>query len=165
MNALVYIGIGSNLNDPVAQVQRAITALAHTAGVCLLRHSPWYRTEPLGPPGQEDYINGVAELETQLEPEELLHALQAIEQQQGRVRLQRWGSRTLDLDILLYGNRHIDTPTLTIPHREIAQRNFVLCPLADLSPELIFPDGRPLQQLLANCPSQGIVRLSDGSNM
>lgn len=164
MSVLAYIGIGSNLDDPEAQVRRAVDALADTTGIERVRHSPWYRTEPLGQPGQGDYINGVAELETRLEPEALLHALQAIEQRQSRVRLERWGPRTLDLDILLYGDRHIDTPTLTIPHREMAQRSFVLRPLADLAPDLVLPDGRSLRHLLANCPSRGIVRLSDGSS-
>lgn len=163
MSAVAYVGIGSNLDNPSKQVRQAITTLAHTPGIQLLRHSPWYRTAPIGPAGQDDYINGVAELETRLEPEALLTALQGIEQQQGRVRVERWGSRTLDLDIVLYGNLQIDTPRLTVPHREMSRRGFVLRPLADLVPDLILPDGRPLRTLLASCPSGGIVRLSNGS--
>jgi len=164
MSAIAYIGIGSNLDNPAAQVRRAVATLADTPGIRLLRHSPWYRTAPIGPPGQDDYINGVAELETALEPEMLLDALQAIEQQHGRVRLERWGSRTLDLDIVLYSDLEIHTPRLTVPHREMSRRGFVLQPLADLVPHLVLPDGRSLQTLLASCPLHGIVRLSNGSS-
>lgn len=163
MSALAYVGIGSNLDSPAAQVNRAIETLARTPGIELLRYSPWYHTAPLGPPGQDHYINGVAELDTQLEPEALLTALQEIERQQGRVRAERWGARTLDLDIVLYGDRQIDTSRLTIPHREMSRRGFVLRPLADLVPDLILPDGQSLQTLVANCPMDGIVRLSNGN--
>lgn len=165
MSAIVYVGIGSNLDHPAEQVQRAIAAIACTPDIRLLRHSPWYRTAPIGPAGQDDYINGIAELETNLAPEALLQALQAIELRQGRVRAERWGARTLDLDIILYDNIEMDTPALTIPHREMRQRGFVLQPLADLVPDFILPDGQPLKTLLASCPLRGIVRFSDGSSL
>lgn len=155
-----YIGLGSNLDDPQAQLQRAIEALGTLSESRLTAVSHLYRSTPMGPADQPDYINAVAMLDTCLSPLELLDALQAIEQAQGRVRgAERWGPRTLDLDLLLYGTQQIDSERLQVPHPGLAERNFVLGPLSELSPELVLPDGRSLRQLLAECNLHGLERL------
>lgn len=158
-----YIGLGSNLNHPRAQLERALEALAGLPDSELVGCSPFYRSAPMGPPGQPDYLNAVAALDTRLEPEALLDALQAIEQVQGRVRLERWGPRTLDLDILLYGKRRIDSARLTVPHSGIAERAFVLYPLADLAPQLTIPALGSMAELKARCAPMALWRL-DGEN-
>jgi 2-amino-4-hydroxy-6-hydroxymethyldihydropteridine diphosphokinase len=158
----VFVGLGSNLGHPLAQLESAIASLRRLPQTQIIAISPWYRSTPLGPAGQPDYINGVAELCTSLEPEPLLDSLQSIELGHHRHRGQRWGPRTLDLDILLFDDIAINTPRLIIPHPEIANRNFVLIPLADLAPDLTLPDGITLKRLLANVPATGIVPLSGG---
>lgn len=159
MPVIAYIGLGSNLDDPITQVTTALAELDAVALSHVRRASSLYRSDPMGPPDQPDYINAVAELETGLEPLALLHALQAIEQAHQRVRLQRWGARTLDLDLLLYGDSRIDLAKLTVPHPGIAERNFVLLPLAEIAPDLVLPGLGSLAALLANCPLSGIERL------
>lgn len=154
-----FIGLGSNLNDPLAQVTLAIESLSKLAASKLVRHSPWYRSSPIGPDGQEDYINGVAQLDTALSPLELLDALQAIEAQQQRIRREHWGPRTIDLDILLFDQQTIDTPRLTVPHREMFNRNFVLQPLADIAQSLVLPDGSSLTSRLNCCPANELEKL------
>ncbi len=152
-----WIGIGSNLEQPLWQVRSALDELTSVPRTRLLAASSLYRSEPMGPQDQPDYINAVARLETQLEAEALLDALQAIETAHGRVRSgEHWGPRTLDLDILLYGSERIATPRLTVPHPGIAQRNFVLYPLAEIDPELELPGVGSLQMLLAHCPVTGL---------
>jgi 2-amino-4-hydroxy-6-hydroxymethyldihydropteridine diphosphokinase len=155
----VYVGLGSNLEDPLLQVQAALSALDRLADTQLINHSPWYRSKAVGPGEQPDYINGVAELETSLPPEQLLSDLHGIEIAQGRIRNERWAARTIDLDILLYGNQIVATDRLRIPHPRLHQRNFVLYPLADLAPLLVFPDGRKLATLVAECPNTDIEKL------
>lgn len=153
-----YIGLGSNLDDPQAQLAKAIAALRNLPESRLTALSRVYRSCPMGPADQPDYLNAVVMLDTRLEPEALLDALQAIEKEQRRVRgPQRWGPRTLDLDLLLYGAEVIDTDRLKVPHPGIAERNFVLYPLSDIAPELVLPDGRSLRELLAQCPQNGIA--------
>lgn len=154
-----FIGLGSNLNDPLAQVTQAIKSLSQLPNSRFINHSCWYRSSPVGPGDQDDYINGVAQLETSLNPAELLSALQAIEAQQQRVRREHWGPRTLDLDILLIDQETIDTPNLTVPHKELFKRNFVLQPLADIAPTLVFPDGSSLASRLNSCPANELARL------
>lgn len=162
MSSRCYIGLGSNQSDPAAQLSRAYEALAALPDTALLRCSRPYRSAPLGPQDQPDYINAVALLETALAPLALLDRLQRIEQQQGRIRTgERWGPRTLDLDILLYGNQQIDCERLHVPHDHMHARPFVLYPLAELDPDLIMPDGTPLQHLLKKCPAEGIEALAD----
>ena len=156
--ALAYIGLGSNLEDPLAQVTRAFGELAELPLTRLAARSAIYSSLPIGPE-QPDYINAVAQLDTQLEPLALLDALQAIEQAHQRVRIQHWVPRTLDLDLLLYGDETIDLERLKVPHPYLAQRSFVLYPLADISPDLHLPDGTPLADLLSRCPPDGLVRL------
>ncbi len=155
-----YVGLGANLDDPAAHVRRALLELDRLPGTRLAAASPLYRSPPLGPADQPDYVNAVARLETVLEPLALLHALQALEAAHGRVRGgERWGPRPLDLDLLLYGGAVIDTPRLTVPHPGLYDRAFVLYPLADIEPQLVFPDGRSLAQALARCPGDGLRRL------
>lgn len=158
----VYIGLGSNLADPVGQLQRAMQALAEVAHSHLVAVSSFYGSDPLGPADQPRYVNAVARLDTALAPLALLDALQAIEQQHGRERkAERWGPRTLDLDILVFGQRLIDEPRLQVPHYHLHARPFVLYPLAELVPEgLQLPDGRHLHSLLEHCPMMGLERLS-----
>ncbi|QIB64870.1 2-amino-4-hydroxy-6-hydroxymethyldihydropteridine diphosphokinase [Kineobactrum salinum] len=153
------IGLGSNLQDPAAQLQAAVDALARLPDSTLTAGSALYRSAAVGPGIQPDYLNAVAVLETALTPEALLDALQAIEQARGRRRTLRWGPRTLDLDILLYGDRQIRLPRLQVPHPAMARRHFVLYPLADVcDPRQPLPCGRTLEQLLAECPRQELER-------
>lgn len=156
-----YIGIGSNLAHPHAQVLRAVEGLRAIPASRLLAVSPWYGSHPVGgPTGQPDYINGVACLQTRLAPLALLDALQAIEQQQGRERHTRWGARTLDLDLLLYGDDSIDDERLTVPHPRLAERAFVLVPLADLAPGLQLPNGCSVASLLRQTATAGLWPLA-----
>ena len=157
---LSYIGLGSNLADPVMQVRQAISAIATLPSSKLQAQSPLYISKPMGPSDQPDYINAVVALETTLTPLELLDAMQSIEQVQGRVREgQRWGPRTLDLDILLYGQEVINQLRLQVPHPGLTERSFVLYPLASIAPELVIPNHGSLRDLLANCPDDGLERL------
>lgn len=156
-----WIGLGSNLGDSLATVQDACDMMADLPGTRLLRRSGWYRSAPMGPQDQDDFINGVAELETLLEPEALLDGLQAIEQAHGRERGRRWGPRTLDLDILLYGERRIDSERLTVPHPGIRQRNFLLYPLRELEPNLDIPGQGRVDELAAAIGEAGLERLAD----
>ncbi|WP_439860916.1 2-amino-4-hydroxy-6-hydroxymethyldihydropteridine diphosphokinase [Pseudomonas sp. MBLB4136] len=157
----VYIGLGSNLAEPLQQLRGALAALAELPQSQLSATSSFYASDPLGPADQPRYVNAVAALDTALSPLTLLDALQAIELNQGRTRkAERWGPRTLDLDILLFGQRRLDEPRLTVPHYHMHARPFVLYPLAELAPDLVLPDGRALQQLLDVCPFQGLERLA-----
>lgn len=155
-----YIGLGSNLSGPVEQLTHALDSLAHVSGITLSQVSPFYTSKPMGPQDQPDYVNAVAEIVTRLSPHRLLDCLQAIEQQQGRLRLQHWGARTVDLDLLLYGEQQIHDDRLTVPHPGIAERDFVLRPLSDLvPPDFTIPGVGVIEQLLANCPSYDLIRL------
>jgi 2-amino-4-hydroxy-6-hydroxymethyldihydropteridine diphosphokinase len=156
---LAYIGLGSNLDDPLAQVQRAIMELENIPRTNVQATSALYRSSAVGPGEQPDYINAAALLNTELTPLALLDALQAIEQDHKRVRHEHWGPRTLDLDILLLDQQTIDSERLKVPHPYLTQRNFVLYPLADIAPELLLPDGTALKDLLAQCPQDGLERL------
>jgi 2-amino-4-hydroxy-6-hydroxymethyldihydropteridine diphosphokinase len=165
---IAYIALGANLDDPERQVRSAIRDLATLPQTDLVASSPLYRTAPVGPPGQPDYINAVARLVTGLSPRDLLEALQAVEIAHGRLRDgTRWGPRALDLDILLYGERRIDEPGLCIPHPEMSRRAFVLVPLADVAPIwLQIPGEGGLAELLMRCPRDGIEPLgSPGSGL
>lgn len=144
---LCYIGLGANLNDPQQQLELALLALAQLPNSRLLRVSSMYGSKPLGPQDQPDYHNAVAEITTSLSPLELLDALQAQEQQQGRIKRRHWGERCIDLDILLYGNDIIQHPRLNIPHLELKKRSFVVVPLHELIPTLTLPDGDKLAEL------------------
>jgi 2-amino-4-hydroxy-6-hydroxymethyldihydropteridine diphosphokinase len=155
----IYIGMGSNLADPAEQLRSAVNALAQLPQTELVGVSAFYQSDSLLP-GQPRYTNAVAALHSTLAPLDLLDALQAIENEQGRERLERWGPRTLDLDIVLFGDRLIDEPRLKVPHYHLQERAFVLYPLAELAPEdLRLADGRTLSDLLAACPFVGLERL------
>lgn len=152
--ALAYVGLGSNLEDPQGQILCALEALSVLPDCVLIARSELYVTTPLGPVAQPEYINAAATLATRIPPLELLEALQRIERIQGRRRDgTRWGPRTLDLDLLLYGDRHLCGPRLRLPHPEIHRRAFVLVPLAQIAPEgLVIPGQGRLGDLLASCP-------------
>ncbi|CAI8977932.1 2-amino-4-hydroxy-6-hydroxymethyldihydropteridine diphosphokinase [Pseudomonas sp. fls2-241-R2A-110] len=155
----IYIGMGSNLADPAEQLRSAVNALAQLPQTELVGVSAFYQSDSLLP-GQPRYTNAVAALHSTLAPLDLLDALQAIENEQGRERLERWGPRTLDLDIVLFGDRLIDEPRLKVPHYHLQERAFVLYPLAELAPaDLRLADGRTLSDLLAACPFVGLERL------
>ncbi|CAH0310161.1 2-amino-4-hydroxy-6-hydroxymethyldihydropteridinepyrophosphokinase [Pseudomonas sp. Bi70] len=154
-----YIGLGSNLAEPAEQLRQALAALQQLPRTCLAAVSSFYVSDSLLP-GQPRYSNAVAALDTELQPLQLLDALQAIELDQGRERVERWGPRTLDLDILLFGQRLIDEPRLHVPHYQMHLRAFVLYPLAEIAADLELPDGRPLGELLAACPFEGLERLT-----
>ena len=156
---LAYVGLGSNLDDPYKQVTQAFAELAEIPATRVLNRSAIYRSRAVGPGNQPDYINAVALLKTDLAPLALLDSLQAIEQAHNRVRIEHWGPRTLDLDILLLDNQIITSERLKVPHRYLAQRSFVLYPLADIEPELKLPDGTYLRELIAECPQDGLERL------
>ncbi len=134
-----YVALGSNLADPVQQLERAFDALAGLPETSLVARSSLYRSAPFGPVAQPDFINAVVALRTSLGARALLDRLQAIERSQGREREERWGPRTLDLDLLVYGAEVIDEPWLTVPHPGIVERNFVLLPLKEIAPDLVIP--------------------------
>lgn len=146
---LAYIAIGSNLASPLEQVNAAVQAIGEIPDSRVVAVSSFYRTPPLGPQDQPDYLNAAVALETALAPDVLLSHTQRIELQQGRVRkAERWGPRTLDLDIMLFGQESIHTDTLTVPHYDMHNRGFMLWPLYEIAPSLHFPDGITLQQRL-----------------
>ena len=154
-----YIGLGANLAQPLAQLQQAVAALRLLPASQLVAVSSFYGSKPMGPQDQPDYVNAVAALDTELSAEALLDALQQIEQQQGRQRKdERWGPRTLDLDILLYGDDIINSERLTVPHYGLKQREFVLYPLAEIAPNLRLPDGSVLSSLLQQVPLNGLQK-------
>lgn len=146
---LAYIAIGSNLASPLEQVNAAITALGEIPHSQIVARSAFYRTPPLGPQDQPDYLNAAVALDTTLDADTLLDHTQRIELAQGRVRkAERWGPRTLDLDIMLFGDEVINTPRLTVPHYDMHNRGFMLWPLFEIAPEVLFPDGTPLACVL-----------------
>jgi len=151
-----WIGLGSNLDGPREHVARALEELESLPLTRRVAASRLYASRPVGPADQPDYVNAVAHLVTRLSPLALLDQLQALEQRHGRVRGRRWGPRTLDLDLLLYDDRRLTLPRLTLPHPEMARRAFVLVPLAELAPSLAL-DGKPLARLAAELESQDLA--------
>ncbi|MEA3411281.1 MAG: 2-amino-4-hydroxy-6-hydroxymethyldihydropteridine diphosphokinase [Pseudomonadota bacterium] len=159
-----YIGIGSNLGDPRKQVLSAYRELAAIPSCRLVARSALYASAPMGPKDQPDYINSAAAIETSLAPGKLLSRLQVIEDRHGRVRGPvRWGPRTLDLDLLVYGKLELDTAELTLPHPGLHKRCFVLCPLADLGVDIVVPGLGTVHDLLGRTDCRGIVRLDEGT--
>jgi 2-amino-4-hydroxy-6-hydroxymethyldihydropteridine diphosphokinase len=156
---IAWIGIGANLGDARANVLDAIERLARLPGARLVQASSLYRTAPIDSSG-DDYVNAVAALDTTLDAHALLQALLAIEQAHGRERPYRNAPRTLDLDLLLYGDEIIiDPPTLIVPHPRMHERAFVLAPLAEVAPDLVIPGRGPVRPLLAAIKDQGITKL------
>ena len=157
MSTLAYIGLGANLGDARQTIAAAIQTLRESSGILNLRQPPLYSSDPVDAQGPV-FINTVVALDTTLEPLSFLDLLQAIEQEHGRERPYRNAPRTLDLDLLLYGTRTIDTPRLTVPHPRMHQRAFVLRPLQDLAPDLQLVQGS-FTTLLARCQDQKLERL------
>ena len=155
-----YVGVGSNLDDPRAQVLRACERLAHLPGTRLELSSPLYRSRPLGPIAQPDFVNAVAGLLTQLEPRSLLAELRALETVLGRPpEHQLWGPRVIDLDLLSYARERRSEPELMLPHPGIPERNFVLYPLADIAPDLDLPGLGRVAELAGRVTAEGLARL------
>lgn len=155
-----YIALGSNLDDPTAQLNRAVSKIDQLNHTSVVACSKLYRSDPVGPADQPDYRNAVIKIETQLSPIELLDALQDIEQLHGRVRSRFWGERTLDLDILLFNNEVIESERLTVPHYQMHLRSFVLFPLLDVAANLLLPCGASVQQLAHNIGMAGLEAIS-----
>lgn len=159
----VYIGLGSNLSgsmgDPQKQIQTALAKISDHSEIHQLNTSSFYRTSPVGPQDQPDFINAVAQVKTSLKPLALLDYLQKIENEHGRERKEHWGARTLDLDILIFGQQSIHNTRLIIPHPRIEERAFVLVPLLEVKPNFSSASGKSTADLLAKCSDQGIVKL------
>ncbi|MFM7625798.1 MAG: 2-amino-4-hydroxy-6-hydroxymethyldihydropteridine diphosphokinase [Gammaproteobacteria bacterium] len=155
-----YIGLGSNLGDPVARLRAALDAIAALPGVTALIASPFYRTTPFGPVVQPDFVNAAAGVLTTLDPGSLHAELRGLEQRLGRrPPRERWGPREIDLDLLVHGAARCDTPVLTLPHPGIPQRDFVLYPLRDIAPDLLVPGLGPVRGLAARVEDRGATRL------
>jgi 2-amino-4-hydroxy-6-hydroxymethyldihydropteridine diphosphokinase len=158
----VYLGLGSNLADPISQLRRARAEIAHLDGVSERAFSSLYRSAPMGPADQPDYVNAVMAVDVTLDAHELLRALQAIELAHGRDRSgERWGARTLDIDVLLYGQEQLHSDVLIVPHPGVSEREFVLYPLKEIAdPDLEIPGRGRLADLVARCPRRGLEALS-----
>jgi 2-amino-4-hydroxy-6-hydroxymethyldihydropteridine diphosphokinase len=156
-----FIALGSNLQQPQQQVQQAFSELASLPKTRLIKHSSLYRTAPVGYDNQPDFINAAAEIETELAPLELLHALLALESTHGRERPFPNAPRVLDLDLLLYDDMVMNTAELTLPHPRMHERGFVLLPLAEIAPDLIIPKYGNITQLAQTCIDQGVEKVSN----
>lgn len=157
----VYIGLGSNLDGPRERLTRAVESLRGIPETSVADVSSYYRSKPVGPQGQPDFVNAVAALDTKLDALELLGHLQSIENSQNRDRTgQRWGPRTLDLDILLYGDQRIDTDDLKVPHPEMHRRGFVLLPLSEIAPQLTIPGSGPVTELLSRVDTTDLQKIT-----
>ncbi len=162
---IVYIAIGSNQGDAAANCRQAIQIIAADGRNCLLKGSPFYRTEPVGVKDQEWFVNGAIAVESSMGAKELLDFLLAIEKRMGRVRTIRWGPRLIDLDILFYGDKIIQEEGLTIPHPLLHERKFVLLPLQDIAPHFKHPIlEKTVSQLLGELQGNGIVLPLEGGN-
>jgi 2-amino-4-hydroxy-6-hydroxymethyldihydropteridine diphosphokinase len=160
MRVQAFIALGSNLHNPIAQITRAFEQLAALPETQLVRQSSLYYTAPVGYDNQPDFINAAAEISTTLDPLTLLHALLALEAGAGRERPFPNAPRVLDLDLLLYDGRVINTPELTLPHPRMHERGFVLLPLAEIAPELEIPGKGRISELLAACSDHGVEKLA-----
>lgn len=161
MTDVAYIGLGSNLAEPAEQINSARQEIGVLDRVEEIAFSSLYRSPPMGPQNQPDYINAVMAVRTGLSPIELLRQLQAIENHHGRVREERWGARTLDLDLLLYGERQISEADLVVPHPGISERAFVLYPLQEIAEaDLLIPGYGLLKELVEQCPLAGLHKIT-----
>jgi 2-amino-4-hydroxy-6-hydroxymethyldihydropteridine diphosphokinase len=160
-----FIGVGSNLSDPILQVQRAIREIDEIAETTLVNVSSLYESAPIGFAGQNAFINAVVEVETALTPQQLMRALLDIEAWHHRVRAEKNGPRTLDLDILLFSDRQLDSEDVTLPHARAHERAFVLLPLLELAPDIFIPGRGLARQFLPAVQHQQIQRLYDPANV
>jgi len=156
----VYIGLGSNLDDPQSQLKKAIIEMKMVPSTSVVKSSSFYRSKPVGPQEQPDYVNAVVELDTELSASVLLDYLQAIENDHGRERKVKWGARTLDLDILLFGDETINDDLLRVPHVEMQNRGFVLLPLNEIFPDCIIPGVGSVSSLLQQDNADDLVKLT-----
>lgn len=162
LSHLVYIGLGSNLSDPLSQLNLSLSQLQQHPDLSLETVSSFYRSKPLGPADQPDFINAVAKFKTGLAPMALLRCLQGIENNLHRNRnTKRWGPRTIDLDILTYDNDTVNTPELTIPHSQIKLRNFVILPFSEIAEGFQLPCGDSLSSLAKTCSKNGIIKIQN----
>lgn len=161
MPHLAYLGVGSNLGDKIEQCRKAISEVLAIPGHRLIAQSSFYKTQPVGYPNQDWFINGVIQIETDLEPQELLRRLKEIEFKMGRKETTRWGPRSIDLDLLLYDDLEMKTEELEIPHPRLKERQFVLIPLVEISPNLIHPTlGKTMKELLLEIrEDQGVEKI------
>lgn len=160
LSDVAYIGLGSNLGQPVENLKSALQAIETHGQMVLNASSNFYSSSPMGPKDQPDYVNAVCRVKTSLQPQELLAILQDIENKHGRERIgDRWGPRTLDLDILLYNDLILNTQNLTLPHYGMQDREFVLVPLFEIAPDMIMQDGRSLASWVAKCNLDGLYRI------
>ncbi len=161
----VYVGLGSNMQTPEEQLKSALQHMNSHESMSIEKVSHFYLSAPMGPQDQASYVNAVCKLHTSLAALDLLEHLQEIENVHGRIRQgERWGPRTLDLDILLFNNLNIKENKLTVPHYGMAEREFVLVPLFEIEPDMIMHDGRPLSAWVADCPLNGLKRLKHQVN-
>lgn len=160
MSDIAYIGLGSNIEQPETQLHKALLNIQAHEQISIQLCSHSYASAPMGPKNQPDYVNAVCKITTSLTPIELLDALQHIENQHGRKRSgERWGPRTLDLDILLFNNLTMDNDRLTLPHYGMAQREFVMVPLFEIEPDMIMNDGKTISSWVAQCSFASLRRL------
>lgn len=159
MNAL--LALGSNLQDPVSQVTKAIEAIGRQDGITLLAQASLYSSSPRGPQDQDDYVNSAVLIDTTLSPENLLAIAQRIEQNFGRIKTRVWGERVIDIDIIFYGTEtlRLTEPDLQIPHKEALIRDFVLVPCIEVAPDWLLPDGSRLQQHLEHCITHKLTKI------
>ena len=163
MMVSVYLGLGSNLDNPQQQVMNAIAYLADCPGLKLITQSSLYRSQPLGGLDQPQYVNAIVKIQTMLSPESLLAITQQIESQMGRVRTdsQRWQARVIDIDIILYGSQSVQSPALQIPHYAMKDRAFVLYPLLEIAPNLVFPCGNTLRSCCDALNDNDVEKISN----
>jgi len=158
MSSRAFLSLGANLGDRAETITRALRALEE-GGVTILRRSSFYDTAPVGNTRQPRFLNLVAEVDTVLSAEELLALCQRVERALGRTRTARWGPRTIDIDLLLFEDVTMTTPSLVLPHPRITERAFVLRPLLEIAPQATLPDGRPLREFLSRVADQDVIRL------
>jgi 2-amino-4-hydroxy-6-hydroxymethyldihydropteridine diphosphokinase len=160
---MVFIGLGSNLGDRIAILQAALERIDGLPGTRIVKTSAWYESEAVGGVAEGAFINGVAQVETSIPAKELMGELLSIEKELGRVRFKKWGDRTCDLDLLIYGDLVLDDPDCTLPHPGIAERRFVLEPLAEIAPDLVLPgNDRTISSMLQFCPDPHWIRPHQG---
>jgi 2-amino-4-hydroxy-6-hydroxymethyldihydropteridine diphosphokinase len=159
----VVIGLGGNVGDVLAGFRVALAGLDATPGLRVVAVSPVFRTAPVGPVTQDDFLNAAALVSCALAPDGLLAVVQALEHEGGRVREERWGPRTLDLDVLWWEGRALELPDLVVPHPRLAERRFALAPLVAVAPDAADPDGRPYATVLAGLPEDGVEEVGPPS--